>query len=584
MRPTQANRRLRYLDEGFTTLVDALEYAAGGETGYNFYDSRGEPFAVLPYAQLLREARLLARRIRTVGGERGSRVAIVADSEPMFVRFFFACQYAGYLPVALPADVAMGGRDAYVQQLRSLIEACGATIVVAPHSHAQFLEDASAGLDTMAGTPDIFDAIAPSDEALTPLAADEAAYLQYTSGSTQFPRGVEVSQHSVMTNLREIAQHGLKLGPDDRFVSWLPLFHDMGLVGFVLLPLAAQLSVDLLSPRSFAMRPRLWLKLLSENGGTVTSSPPFGYDLASRRVRGSDAEKYDLRRLRAACVGAERINTEPLDRFAKALEAAGFDPKAFVACYGMAECVLAISFAPIDRGLCVDTVDRQEMVETLHARRVTSGSVVRTLDLVDCGVTLPSYELSIQDDAGNGLADRQCGRIVVRGPSVTTGYFQNEDATREALSDAGWFDTGDIGYTIGESVVVTARRKDVIIINGRNIWPQDLEQLAESVPNPGVRHVSAFAATTTTGDEVAVLVVEARTMDEQSSRDLVKIVQAIIRAHFAINVYVDVVPRGTLPRTSSGKLSRLKAKGDFLSRSEEFVADASVWIAREAHG
>ena len=179
---------------------------------------------------------------------------------------------------------------------------------------------------------------------------------------------------------------------------------------------------------------------------------------------------------------------------------------------------------------------------------------------------------------------RQCGRIVVRGPSVTTGYFENDDATREALDDAGWFDTGDIGYTFGKSVVVTARRKDVIIINGRNIWPQDLEQLAESVPNAGVRHVSAFAATTTADDEVAVLVVEARTMDEKNSRDLVKTVQSIIRAHFAINVYVDMVPRGTLPRTSSGKLSRLKAKGDFLCRSKEFVADASVWIAREAHG
>ena len=584
MRPTQINRRLRFKDEGFATLVEALEYAARGETGYNFYDSHGEPFAVLPYAELLDEAKLLARRLRAVGGDRGSRVAIVAETDATFIRYFFACQYAGYLPVALPADVAMGGRDAYVQQLRSLIEACRASIVVAPQSHASFLEDATGGLDTVAGTPDVFEAIAPSVEPLSPLGAEETAYLQYTSGSTQFPRGVEVSQRSVLTNLREIAQHGLHLGPGDRFVSWLPLFHDMGLVGFVLLPLAVQLSVDLLSPRSFAMRPRLWLKLLSENGGTVTSSPSFGYDLAARSLRGKDADEYDLSRLRAACVGAERINTAPLDRFAEAFQPAGFDPKAFVACYGMAECALAITFAPLDRGLAIDTVDQRTMAEHLLARPVEPGNDRPVLDLVDCGLPLPSYELAIRDEADNELGERQCGRILVRGPSVTTGYFGDEAATRESLSDTGWFDTGDIGYTIGNHVVVAARRKDVIIINGRNIWPQDLEQLAESVPGAGVRHVSAFAATTLAGDEVAVLVTEVRDTDPRRTRELVKTVQSIVRVHFAINAYVDVVPRGTLPRTSSGKLSRLRAKRDFLARSAEFAADASVWIAREANG
>ncbi|MCZ6889229.1 MAG: fatty acyl-AMP ligase [Gammaproteobacteria bacterium] len=586
MVPTKPNRSLAYKDSGFDTLADALDYAAQGETGYNFYDDRGELRAVASYCELRAQARELASRLNTLDCPRGARVAIIGETGPMFVRFFFACQYAGLVPVALPADVPMGGHDAYVSQLQRLLQACSASIAVAPESHAGFLNEAAKPFDIIAGTAAAFDALEIDARPIEPLGSDETAYLQYTSGSTQFPRGVEVTQASVMNNLMEIARYGLKLSAADRMMSWLPLFHDMGLVGFLLLPLATQLSVDLMSPRTFAMRPRLWLKILSENGGTVTSSPPFGYSLCAKRLRAADAEKYDLSKLRAACVGAERINPEPLAKFAEVLAPSGFRPEAFLPCYGMAECALAISFAPLDEPMNIDVVDKQAMSDNLHAQAVDTDPAqgTQTLSLVDCGALLPSYELSIRDESGVELDERHCGRILVRGPSVMCGYFENSEATKAVLAEDGWFDTGDIGYRIGNHLVVTARHKDVIIINGRNMWPQDLEVLADQVHNRRIRNVSAFSAATHDGDETPVMVVETRDQDPANCRALVKELQGLVKLHFGVNAYIDVVEPGTLPRTSSGKLSRIRTKRDFLQRSADFCADPTMWKPREAHG
>ncbi|MEQ8660313.1 MAG: AMP-binding protein, partial [Gammaproteobacteria bacterium] len=367
----------------------------------------------------------------------------------MFHRFFFACQYAGYIPVALPAGFQLGGRKAYVEQLERMLDSCGADLAVAPESHVGFLRQAVERLNLVkAGTPDEFDLLPELECTLEPLRADEVAYLQYTSGSTRFPRGVEISQQTVMTNLRDIALHGLKITETDRMVAWLPLYHDMGLVGFVLLPLGSQLSADYLSPRTFAMRPRLWLKLISQNRGTISSSPPFGYALCAKRLRLTDQDRYDLSSWRVACVGAERIHPEPLRQFAHVLKPAQFDARAFVACYGMAECALAISFAPLDTGIDSITVDKHTMATSGRVEVVESGAgdAISTLTFVDCGKILPSFELAIRNDDGADLPDYQCGRICLRGPSVMSGYFQNPTATAEALSEDGWLDTGDIGY------------------------------------------------------------------------------------------------------------------------------------------
>ncbi len=566
MKPTKTNKSLPVKFTGYSNLVDALEYAAQGDTGYNFYDGRGRLSAVLRYADLMDQAKVLARKLLSLGCERGSRVGIIAETEPMFHRFFFACQYAGLIPVALPAGIQLGAHGAYVSQVRQMLKSCGVSIVVAPDTHANFMTEAVQGLKlVMAGKQREFEALPEAEMDFIPLGADEPAYLQYTSGSTSFPRGVEITQKTVLNNLVEIARFGLKLGAEDRFVSWLPFYHDMGLVGFILVPLIGQLSVDFLGSKTFAMRPRLWLKILSDNRGTVSSAPTFGYALCARRLRPADVEGYDLSHWRAACVGAERINPVPLMAFAKILQPSGFDQASFVACYGMAECVLATSFAPLGKGLNIDVVDKKIMAHTGEARP-SNGDAAAVSAYVDCGKLLPGFEFAIIDDDGNELDDRRCGHIYLKGPSVMRGYFRDEKSTAEVLSDDGWLNTGDIGYRTGDHVYITSRSKDVIIIRGRNIWPYDLEVLAEQTDGVKLGGVAAFSVSADGQDEQAVLVVETREKDQQKRQLIIDEISRVIHTHFGINVLIDLTPRGTLPRTSSGKLSRSQSKQGFLAR------------------
>ncbi len=553
----------------FASLAEALDYAAHGATGCNFYGERGQLAHAVSYRQLRDEAMILARRLRSLGCPRGSRLAIVAETDPLFHRFFFACQYAGYVPVALPSSVQIGARAAYVSQLRRMLETCGAAMAVAPSSHIGFLKDAAHGVAlAKVGTPDDFDALDALPVELQPMTGDELAYLQYTSGSTRFPRGVEITQKVAMANLVEIAKVGLRIRPSDRICAWLPFYHDMGLVGTVLMPVASQMSADYLSPRTFAMRPRLWLKVLSENGGTISSAPPFGYALCAKRLRWTDCERYDLSRWRVACVGAERIHPEPLERFAALLQPAGFNPRAFVACYGMAECTLAVSFAPLDTGVELDVVDKAAMTEQGRAEPLPPElrDSNDSLTFVDCGIPMPSFSVSIRDDQGRELPERRYGHVWVKGPSVMTGYFQDPEASREVLTGDGWLNTGDIGYLMGGRLVITARHKDVIIVKGRNIWPQDLEHLAEQVPGVRYGHVSAFCAPGDDGTDVAVLVAESHEGNPAARQRLIAEIKSHVQVNFGINCHVDLVPSGTLPRTSSGKLSRSQTKRDFLGR------------------
>ena len=568
MHPTPINTALTVKTDGFINLVDALEYAAKGDSGFNFYDHRGELDSVLSYRDLRNEAKVLARRLLGLGCKRGDRVGIIAETDPMFHRFFFACQYAGLIPLALPAGIQLGAHKAYVGQIRRMLDSCGATIAVAPASHMAFLDEVSGDLELlMAGTPEDFDSLPEKEVELVAPAAEDIAYLQYTSGSTRFPRGVEINHETVLDNIREIAQHGLKLTNEDRFVSWLPYYHDMGLIGFILVPLIAQLSADYLPTRTFAMRPRLWLKLISDNRGTISSSPTFGYALCARRLRPSDYERYDLTSWRAACVGAEQINPVPLKAFAEALAPCGFDEKAFVACYGMAECVLAISFAPLNLGLSVDYVDQDIMTATGEAVPIDP-SATNVASYADCGYLLPGFEFSIRDDHGIQVAERQCGEIYLKGPSVMSGYFQDEEATLAVLDRDGWLDTGDIGYRVEDRIFITARSKDVIIIKGRNIWPHDMEVVAQRVEGVRLGGVAAFSVCGFGDEELAIMVVETRERDQDQRNTLAHEITRLMHEHFGINVIIDLAKPGTLPRTSSGKLSRFQSREAFLERQK----------------
>ena len=567
--PTPTNNSLPLKTSGYRSLAEALDYAAKGTTGCNFHNGRGELTAVLSYTQLRARALEIAVRLAGLELPRGSRVALVADTQPDFHVMFFACQYAGLVPVPLPAAVHLGGKSAFVHHLRALLQDCRAQAAYASSDFASFLDEAVQGLDlSVSGTLEAFQALEPATDLPEPPSPDELAYLQYTSGSTRFPRGTMITQRAVLSNLAGILQYGVQIRRGDRYVSWLPFYHDMGLVGLILGPVVSQLSVDYMGTRDFAMRPRLWLELMSRNKATISYSPPFGFALCARRLRPSDVERYDLSAWRVAGVGAEMIRAGWVKQFAEVLAPANFSEKAFLPCYGMAECSLAVSFAPLGQGLEVDRLDAEILASSRRAEPVgDDGQTGRVTEFVNCGRPLPDYEVEIRDESGRALQERNCGTIYLRGPSVMSGYANNPEATQASLSGDGWLNTGDVGYRAGDSLFITGRAKDLLIINGRNIWPQDLEYLAEQQPEVRAEDASAFAIPAEDGTEVAVLVVQCREQDPFRQARLVERLKQKIQSEFGIACLIELVPLHTLPRTSSGKLSRSGTRLDFLKRN-----------------
>lgn len=570
--PTGSSLFLRRAD--FATLAEALDYAAQGETGANFYSGGGKLVAALPYRLLRQQSLMLARRLLSLGLERGARVAVVAETNPDFLRFFFACQYSGLVPVALPATVNLGGHAAYVAKLRGLLRGCSASVAMASNDFIRFLNEAAEGMGlAFVGTPSAFEALPEVDAELKPGGPDEISYLQYTSGSTGFPRGVVITQRIVMANLFGVANHGVDMRADDRCVSWLPFYHDMGLVGCMMALVATQRSVDYIDTRDFAMRPRRWLELMTSSRATIAFSPPFGFELCSRRIRAEDVARYDLSAWRVAGVGAEPIHAETLTRFAELLAPAGFDPRAFVPCYGMAESSLAISFMPLQHGVVVDWVDADDLAENLHATPVEPG---KGAGFVRCGVAMPGHEIEILDEQDKVLPDFHVGLIKVRGPSVMTGYFRLPEETKQALSPDGWLDTGDIGYMVDGNIVVTGRHKDMLIINGRNIWPQDIERIVERQPELRSLDASAFSVPGPNNDEIAVTVVQCNITDPAELEKLTQRLHREIHEEIGIACIIEFVPRHTLPRTSSGKLSRSATKVGYLRRREQEALQAKT--------
>jgi len=548
----------------FSSLADALDYAALGQTGMNFYDRRCHLTAVMEYRLLKRRSVAAAKRLLSLGLVKGDRVALIADTTPGFVEIFFACQYAGLVPVPLPIPMGVGHHQSYVEKLRGLLASCSPSAVLGGEEWLSFVNEAiDASTQKFVGSAEQLEVLPLVEVELAPPQPDDIAYLQYTSGSTRFPRGVVVTQRSVMANLRGISLDGIRLRPKDRCISWLPYYHDMGLVGFVLTPVATQLSVDYLQTQDFAMRPKQWLNLMSRNRGTVSVAPPFGYDLCVRRCSPTEVESLDLSRWRVAGVGAEPIAMATLNRFAEHFAPAGFKASAFMPCYGLAENTLAVSFAPPDSGGQTDRVDRD--ILELEGKAVTATEHSTAIShFVNCGAPLPGHELHILDEAGHALPERSVGRIVISGPSLMQGYFQDADSTRQ-LAETGQLDTGDLGYLLDGNLYVTGRKKDLIIIRGRNIWPQDIELVAETEADVRPGDAIVFIVQKD-GEPAVVMQVQCRLQDEDKRERLLHTLFAKIHSEFGLSPTIDLVPPHSIPRTSSGKPARAEARNRFLSQ------------------
>jgi len=553
---------MRYAD--FGSLVEALDYAAQGSTGMNFYDRRNQLVGVLEYRTLKERAISGARRLLSLDLKKGDRVALIAETSVGFVEAFFACQYAGLVAVPLAIPMGIGQRASYVTKLKGLISSCAPAAIISSEEWVPLISSATEN----APPPHIlsnaeFNALPEWDIELNKPAADDIAYLQYTSGSTRFPRGVIITQRSVMANLQVISHDGIKLRAGDRCVSWLPFYHDMGLVGFLLTPVATQLSVDYLRTQDFAMRPLQWLKLIDKNRGTVTVAPPFGYDLCLRRSNMKELTGLDLSSLRVAGVGAEPIPAELLRQFGEHFSELNFNPNAFMPCYGLAENTVAVSFSEENAGAQIHEIDRE--VLEYEGRAVAPGkNTLTTSSFVNCGRALPRHRIDIRSENGTTLPERQIGHIYISGPSLMKGYFR-DDVSQQMIKATGWIDTGDLGYLSGGNLYVTGRKKDLIIIRGRNIWPQDIEYVAEAEPEIHAGDAIAFVTEEHGEGARIILQIQCKIGSEERREQIVHSLSASIQSEFGVAVDIELLPPHSIPRTSSGKPARAEAKKRWLS-------------------
>ncbi len=558
--PTTDSHPRRIAD--FNSLCDALDYAAQGRRGLNFHDARGSLVHSYPYSLLREDSLANARRFLALGIAPGDRIALVAETGPEFAAAFFGAVYAGAWPVPLPLPTSFGGRQGYVDQLRIQLASCDPVLFLAPPELTEMAADAAGAVRVLD-----WSALAELGEGHGDLPAaepDQIAYLQYSSGSTRFPHGVAITHRGLLDNLHAHGI-GLEIKDSDRCISWLPWYHDMGLVGCMLSPMALQMSVDYMKTEDFARRPLAWLDLVSRNPGTsVSYSPTFGYDICARRMSSQTRaeDRFDLSRWRIAGNGADMIRPDVMQSFVDAFADAGFQASVFCPSYGLAEATLAVSLMPPGEGIRIELVEESVLSgEDGQAK----GRPRRYRAVVNCGKPVTGMEVEVRGPDNSALADSSIGRIFVRGRAVMVGYFRDEESTAACLTDDGWLDTGDMGYMSRGYIFIVGRAKDMIIINGRNYWPQDIEWAVEQLPGFKSGDIAAFAITGPTGEETPAVLVHCRVSDPHERGRLRDDIRERVHAITGISPIVELVPPRTLPRTSSGKLSRTKARTLYLT-------------------
>ncbi|MBM6576450.1 fatty acyl-AMP ligase [Microvirga sp. SRT01] len=562
--PTEDSLPRRYAD--FATLGEALDYAASGKRGLNFHDARGTLVRGYPFTDLRTDALDAARRLIAAGIKPEDRVALVAETSAEFAALFFGVVYAGAWPVPLPLPTSFGGRDSYIEQLRVQLSSCDPSMLIYPPELAEMAGAAAALANTTGVDWAEFGARAVPDVALPTASSDQVAYLQYSSGSTRFPHGVAITHEALLNNLAAHS-HGMQIDGTDRCISWLPWYHDMGLVGCFLSPVANQVSTDYLKTEDFARRPLAWLDLISRHKGTALSySPTFGYDICARRMSSQTkaSDRFDLSRWRVAGNGADMIRPDVMQSFVDAFADAGFKASAFLPSYGLAEATLAVSIMPPGEGIRVELVEETELSGTHDNGANDNGRPQRFRAIVNCGKPVRDMVVEIRQENGTPLPDRAIGKVWCKGPSVMVGYFRDPAATEACLQD-GWLDTGDMGYLSDGYVYIVGRAKDMIIVNGKNHWPQDIEWAVEQIPGFKAGDIAAFAITTPGGEETPAVLVQCRSSDDAERTRLRDAIRERVRSVTGMNCVVELIPPRTLPRTSSGKLSRAKARNLYLA-------------------
>jgi fatty-acyl-CoA synthase len=542
-----------------TSLLPRLEATAETRHSITFVGSAGaDGCERVEWSRLHEDSRAMAAALQARGVGPGSHVALLGATTRPFVTAIQATWLAGATVVVLPLPMRLASIEDFVAQTRRLIVHADAQIVVIDAQLSEFL-------DPQPGDPPIVQLAelraAPGSYARPADDPDALAILQFTSGATADPKGVMVPHRCITANL-DAAVEAAALDPDvDRAVSWLPLYHDMGLIGLLGAPMLRGFDLVLAAPQDFLAAPARWMEWIAEFGGTATAGPNFAYALAARALRRLD--RLDLSRWRLALNGAEPIDPNAVEAFLAAGARHGLDPGAAFCVFGMAEATLAVAFPTPGAGMQVDTIDQRVLETDRYAAPVGGGGAdgnVRRLPRL--GRPVPGLEMRVCDSStGQAMRDREVGEVELRGSSITPGYYDNPDAT--AASRRGdWFRTGDLGYVVDGELVVCGRIKDVIIVGGRNVFPEDVERAAESVEGVRAGNVIAFGTEGRRGREAVVVVAETK-------HDEIAPIRAALAARVTDAVGVPpedivLVRPGTLPKTSSGKPQRSLCRRRYL--------------------
>ena len=567
------------------TLVDVLHWHVATHPDRphaNFY-SEDKPAEIISYQALLTGAQKLAAGLQQKGLEQGQAVAIMLPTGVDYFYSFFGILLAGAIPVPIYPPVRKSQLEDHLRRQVNILNNCQAVILIT-------IDEAKLVAQLLKSNIDSLHSVVTAEEltqnatVFTPVnvRADDIAFLQYTSGSTGNPKGVILTHANLLNNIR-IDGAALKVTPDDVFVSWLPLYHDMGLIGAWLGSLYFSVLLIIMSPLAFLGRPQRWLWAIHNFKGTLSAAPNFAYELCLSKIKDEDIQGLDLSSWRAALNGAESVSPKTITGFIQRFKPYGFRRETMLPVYGLAENTVGLAFPDLNQGPIIDRIQRQDLMQSGSAIPVENEKQ-QSLDVVSSGHALPGHQIRIVDSLGHELPERQQGRLQFLGPSATSGYYRNPEKTRE-LFQGKWLESGDLAYMVGNNVFITGRVKDLIIHGGRNIYPEELEQAVGDIRGIRKGRVAVFGSQDEEkGTERLVVMAESKSTDEGVISNL----HAEIRAKVSDLISeppddVVIAPPGTILKTSSGKIRRTASR-DLYQNGDIGKGDRAVWqqIARLA--
>jgi len=560
------------------TLTEALDYHVERQpdrlTVHLYEEGRETP---ITYRQLYDGALGYAARLAQAGLQPGQMVAIMLPTCKEYLYSFYGVLLAGGVPVPLYPPARLSSIEDHMTRHVGILKSAGARIMITIPEAKALAYLLRAQVESLRAV------LMPSDlqgsgAGFAPVRGKtgDIGFLQYTSGSTGSPKGVVLSHANLLANVQAMGK-AVSAGPDDVFVSWLPLYHDMGLIGGCFATMFLGFPVVLMSPLAFLARPGSWMRAIHRHRGTLSGGPNFSYELCLRRIPDEEMEGIDLTCWRFAFNGAEPVSPETIDAFAGKFSRWGFRKNSISPCYGLAECTVGLAFTTPGEPWRMDALDRERFSRTGEAVPAAPGDA-SPLKVVGCGHVIEGHDLRVVDAAGFELPDGQEGLLQFRGPSATSGYYRNPEATK-GLFAGEWVNTGDRAYLKEGMVYITGREKDIIIRGGRNISPYELEQAVGDLG--GVRRgcVAVFGSRDpVSGTERVVVLAEMRDTDASRYDDLRRVINELA-VSLTGGPADDIVlaPPATVPKTSSGKIRRVAAR-EFYERGPSSVKRQAVWL------